>query len=158
MPCPRGFALKTPATAECRRGFFGGPHARAPRYGEWHAKALFRDEIRQGNFVSAETILDTILDRPDEFTSHLLFDLTNAYEELFRATEEGLATAAGHEDRQAPLKSYCKGLLLPGERKSIQPMAARLDPENIQPMRQSLHHLVAKAPWSDEVLLKQVRN
>jgi SRSO17 transposase len=71
---------------------------------------------------------------------------------------EGLAIAAGHEDRQAPLKSYCKGLLLPGERKSIEPMAARLDPENIQPMRQSLHHLVAKAPWSDEVLLEQVRN
>ncbi len=66
--------------------------------------------------------------------------------------------AAGHEDRQAPLKSYCKGLLLPGERKSIEPMAARLDSENIQPMRQSLHHLVAKAPWSDEVLLEQVRN
>ena len=46
-----------------------------------------QDEIRQGNFVSAETILDTILDRPDEITSHLLFDLTNAYEELFRATD-----------------------------------------------------------------------
>ena len=70
---------------------------------------------------------------------------------------EGLATAAGHEDRQAPLKNYCKGLLLPGERKSIEPMAARLDPENVQPMRQSLHHLVAKAPWSDEVLLERVR-
>src|SRR5438552_4076809 len=36
-------------------------------------------------------------------------------------------------------------------------MAARLDPENIQPMRQSIHHLVAKAPWRDEVLLEQVR-
>lgn len=46
-----------------------------------------QDEIRQGNFVSAETILDTILDRPDEITSHLLFDLTNSYEELFRATD-----------------------------------------------------------------------
>jgi SRSO17 transposase len=56
------------------------------------------------------------------------------------------------------LKNYCKGLLLPGERKSIEPMAARLDPDNIQPMRQSLHHLVAKAPWSDEVLLEQVRD
>jgi len=65
--------------------------------------------------------------------------------------------AAGHEDRQAPLKSYCKGLLLPGERKSVEPMAARLDPENVQPMRQSLHHLVAKAPWSDEVVLERVR-
>jgi SRSO17 transposase len=49
-------------------------------------------------------------------------------------------------------------LLLPGERKSIEPMAARLDSENVQPMRQSLHHLVAKAPWSDEVMLEQVRN
>ena len=79
-------------------------------------------------------------------------------ERRFAAYIEGLATAAGHEDRQAPLKNYCKGLLLPGERKSIEPMAARLDPENIQPMRQSLHHLVAKAPWSDEVLLEQVRS
>jgi SRSO17 transposase len=56
------------------------------------------------------------------------------------------------------LKNYCKGLLLPGERKSIEPMAGRLDPENVQPMRQSLHHLVAKAPWSDETLLDEVRN
>jgi SRSO17 transposase len=79
-------------------------------------------------------------------------------EKRFAAYIEGLATAAGHEDRHTPLKNYCKGLLLPGERKSIEPMAARLDPENIQSMRQSLHHLVAKAPWSDEVLLEQVRN
>ena len=70
---------------------------------------------------------------------------------------EGLALAAGHEDRQIPLKNYCKGLLLPGERKSIEPMAARLDFANVQPMRQSLHHLVAKAPWSDDALLEQVR-
>jgi SRSO17 transposase len=54
------------------------------------------------------------------------------------------------------LKDYCKGLLLPGDRKSIEPMAARLHPENVQPMRQSLHHLVAKAPWSDAMLLEQV--
>jgi SRSO17 transposase len=71
---------------------------------------------------------------------------------------EGLATAAGHNDRQEPLKNYCKGLLLPGERKSIEPMAARLDPAHVQPMRQSLHHLVAKAPWSDETLLEKVRH
>src|SRR5437763_17207019 len=71
---------------------------------------------------------------------------------------EGLANAAGHEDRHAPLKNYCKGLLLPGERKSVEPMAARLDPQNVQPMRQSLHHLVAKAPWSDETLLGEVRH
>lgn len=70
---------------------------------------------------------------------------------------EGLASAAGHEDRHAPLKDYCKGLLLPGERKSIEPMAARLNPDNVQATRQSLHHLVAKAPWSDQTLLDHVR-
>ena len=70
---------------------------------------------------------------------------------------DGLAKAAGHEDRHAPLKNYCKGLLLPGDRKSIEPVAARLDAGNVQPMRQSLHHLVAKAPWSDETLLGEVR-
>jgi SRSO17 transposase len=79
-------------------------------------------------------------------------------ERRFAAYIEGLANAAKHEDRHAPLKNYCKGLLLPGERKSIEPMAARLDPENVQSMRQSLHHLVAKAAWSDETLLDKVRN
>jgi SRSO17 transposase len=79
-------------------------------------------------------------------------------ERRFAAYIEGLANTAGHEDRQAPLKNYCKGLLLPGERKSIEPMAARLDAENTQAMRQSLHHLVAKAPWSDDLVLQQVRH
>lgn len=79
-------------------------------------------------------------------------------EKRFAAYIEGLATAAGHEDRHTPLKNYCKGLLLPGERKSIEPLAARLDPKSVQPMRQSLHHLVAKAPWSDEALLEQMRS
>ena len=37
-------------------------------------------------------------------------------------------------------------------------MAARLDPGNVQPMRQSLHHLVAKARWRDETPLDEVRN
>ena len=79
-------------------------------------------------------------------------------ERRFAAYTEGLAKAAEHEDRHEPLKKYVLGLLLPGERKSIEPMAARLDPSSVQPMRQSLHHLVAKAPWSDEALLEQVRN
>ena len=37
-------------------------------------------------------------------------------------------------------------------------MAARLEAENTQAMRQSLHHLVAKAPWSDDLVLEQVRH
>ncbi len=71
---------------------------------------------------------------------------------------EGLAQAAGHADRAVPLKNYCTGLLLPGERKSVEPMAARLAPANVRRMHQSLHHVVADAPWSDEALLRQVRS
>ena len=78
-------------------------------------------------------------------------------EKRFAAYIEGLAAAAGHQDRHAPLKDYCKGLLLPGERKSIEPMAARLSHHNVQATRQSLHHLVAKGRWSDQALLDHVR-
>lgn len=70
---------------------------------------------------------------------------------------DGLAKAAGHADRNVPLKNYCTGLLLPGERKSVEPMAARVAPENVRRMHQSLHHVVADAPWSDEAVLRQVR-
>jgi SRSO17 transposase len=70
---------------------------------------------------------------------------------------DSLAKAAGHADRNAPLKAYCTGLLLPGERKSVEPMAARLAPDNIRRTHQSLHHLVADAPWSDEAVLESVR-
>src|SRR5438045_4527711 len=71
---------------------------------------------------------------------------------------DGLAQAAGHADRATPLQMYCAGLLLPGERKSVEPMAARLAPDNVRRMHQSLHHLVADAPWSDEAVLGQVRS
>jgi SRSO17 transposase len=69
---------------------------------------------------------------------------------------DGLANAAGHADRHVPLKNYCMGLLLPGDRKSVEPMAARLAPDNVGRTHQSLHHLVADAPWSDDEMLKQV--
>src|SRR5687768_15723369 len=68
-----------------------------------------------------------------------------------------LASALGHADREAPFRSYCLGLLLDGDRKSIEPMAARLDPERVQAKHQSLHHFVAQAVWSDATLLQAVR-
>src|SRR5438270_185378 len=74
-------------------------------------------------------------------------------EQRFAAYIQGLAEAAGHADRHAPLKNYCTGLLLPGERKSVEPMAARLAGDNVRRMRQSRHHVVADAPWSDEAVL-----
>jgi SRSO17 transposase len=44
----------------------------------------------------------------------------------------------GHADRHGPLASYCSGLLLPGERKSVEPMAARLALDAVGAKHQSL--------------------
>ena len=75
----------------------------------------------------------------------------------FAAYIGGLANAAGHADRHTPRKNYCTGLLLPGERKSVEPMAARLAPGDVRRTHQSLHHLVADAPWNDEKMLAEVQ-
>jgi SRSO17 transposase len=77
-------------------------------------------------------------------------------EERFEAYIERLGRAVGHEDRKEPLHAYCVGLLLPGDRKSVEPMAAQLDPAHVQARHQSMHHFVAKAPWSDEAVLSVV--
>ena len=81
-----------------------------------------------------------------------------AQQKRLAAYLHSLAQAAGHEDRVAPLQSYCTGLLLPGERKSVEPMAARLCPEKVRQTHQSLHHIVAHSPWSDEDVLEAVRH
>jgi len=78
-------------------------------------------------------------------------------EDRFAAYVEVLARTLAHTDRKVPFSAYCRGLILPGERKSVEPMAARLRPEQVSAAHQSLHHLVAKAAWSDEVLLATVR-
>lgn len=46
--------------------------------------------------------------------------------------------------------------MLPLARKSVEPMAARVDPVHASARHQSLHHFVAKAEWSDEQLLRRV--
>jgi len=43
------------------------------------------------------------------------------------------------------MENYTKGLMLLIERKSVEPMAARLAPGNVRQMHQSLHHVVAVA-------------
>src|SRR5690349_3577440 len=68
-----------------------------------------------------------------------------------------LAEVLGHADRRERVVGYCTGLLLPGERKSVEPMAARLDPARVSSLHQALHHLVATAPWSDAAVLAAVR-
>ena len=69
-----------------------------------------------------------------------------------------LATAVGHADRVEPLRAYLTGLLLPGDRKSVEPMAAKVDPRRVRARHQSMHHFVANAPWDDGAVLAVARD
>jgi SRSO17 transposase len=79
------------------------------------------------------------------------------WEERFDDYVERLGETLGHADRRAPLRAYATGLLLPGERKSLEPIAARVEPFRVGAAHRSLHHFVAKAPWDDAALLAAVR-
>ena len=63
----------------------------------------------------------------------------------------------GAADRAGPLKDYRVGLLMPGERKFVEPMAAVVAPARVSAKHQSLLHLVGQASWSDEAVLAKVR-
>ena len=79
-------------------------------------------------------------------------------EARFEAYVEDLIQVIGHADRADPMRDYCTGLLLPVERKSVEPMAAATAPARVSAKHQSLLHFVGKAPWSDEAVLSKVRD
>jgi SRSO17 transposase len=83
--------------------------------------------------------------------------LTGGSEERFGAYVEELASVIGHADRVAPLQAYCVGLLLPCERKSVEPMAALTAPGRVSAQHQSMLHFVSQGGWSDEKVLGKVR-
>ena len=76
----------------------------------------------------------------------------------FEAYIARLAGAVGHADRREPMRAYCEGLVLPGDRKSVEPMAARVDPLHVRSRHQSMHHFVADSPWRDEDVLRVARD
>jgi SRSO17 transposase len=78
-------------------------------------------------------------------------------ESRFARYVEGLASVLGHADRAGPFRDYCTGLMLPGERKSVEPMAAKTAPGRTAAQHQSLLHFVGIGPWSDQEVLAKVR-
>jgi hypothetical protein len=76
--------------------------------------------------------------------------------ERFDLYLDHLSEGLGHVDRHAGLRGYCTGLMLPLSRKSVEPMAARVDPMHASARHQALHHFVAKAEWSHEEMLRRV--
>lgn len=80
----------------------------------------------------------------------------NSLESRFERYAGVMANALEHADRSTPCRWYLQGLMLPGQRKSVEPMAARVHPQNVRSAHQSMHHLVADAEWSDTALLAAV--
>ena len=70
---------------------------------------------------------------------------------------EGLTSVIGHADRAKSLRDYCLGLMMPCERKSVEPMAAITAPERTAAQHQSLLHFIGEGRWSDEKVLAKVR-
>jgi SRSO17 transposase len=79
-------------------------------------------------------------------------------EERFGEYLARLGEVIGHADRREPLRAYMAGLLLPGERKSVEPMAAKVDPRNVESRHQSMHHFVADAPWDAREVIRVARD
>ena len=76
----------------------------------------------------------------------------------FNRYMDHLSKRLGHADRHSGLSGYCTGLMLPLSRKSVEPMAARVDPLHASARHQALHHFVAKSEWSDSALMSGVRD
>lgn len=83
---------------------------------------------------------------------------TDSCDARFKAYLGRLSEVIGHADRHGPLRAYLTGLLLAGDRKSVEPMAARVDPQHVGARHQSMHHFVANAPWDDEEVLAVARD
>jgi SRSO17 transposase len=79
-------------------------------------------------------------------------------EARFGVYVEALTGVLGHADRATPLRHYCTGLLMPAERKSVEPIAAVTAPARVAAQHQSLLHFVGQAPWSDAAMLSKVRD
>src|SRR4029453_737910 len=69
-----------------------------------------------------------------------------------------LTAGMGRPERRSAMGQYLTGLLLAGDRKSIEPMAARLveDDSKIEAMRQRLEECVLVSPWDPKELFSRV--
>jgi len=55
------------------------------------------------------------------------------------------------------LRDYCTGLMMPCERRSVEPLAAVTAPARVAAQHQSLLHFIGQDGWSDERVLAKVR-
>src|SRR3954466_765784 len=96
-------------------------------------------------------LIDAYLSGMSEGTS---FDA--AMERRFQDYLEDLGAVVGNDARRRGLSDYMTGLLLPGERKSMEPIAERLDSGNVSRRHQSIQHFVSEASWKDGPVRERV--
>src|SRR6202049_4580449 len=75
----------------------------------------------------------------------------------FAGYVEGLVGVIGQADRVGLLRYDCTGLMMPCERKSVEPIAAVTAPGRTAAQHQSLLHFVGQGGWSDAEVLAKVR-
>ena len=83
--------------------------------------------------------------------------LAQGSDERFAAYVEEITSVIGHADWVGPVEAYCIGLLLPSERKSVEPMVAVTAPKRDSAQHQSLLHVISHGGWSDGKVLGKVR-
>jgi SRSO17 transposase len=78
-------------------------------------------------------------------------------ERAFEGYLDSLSGALQHGSRERPFRDYCTGLLLPGGRKRVEPMAARLAPSPTRTTHKKLLNFVSDGAWSDAAVLAAMR-
>jgi SRSO17 transposase len=96
-----------------------------------------------------------------EVTSEEVLDLDAGWEKRLNGYTSNLVMAlqaSGWCGSVEAFCRYCLGLMLPGERKSMEPLAARLDPENVQACYCTIQRLITDSEWDSQVLIGAVRD
>ncbi len=85
---------------------------------------------------------------------------TQSSEARFAGYVDSLAAVPGREDRARPLKDYCAGRLMPGERKSVEPMAVVVAPAHVTTSmgRLTLNMLLSFAQFEREITGERIRD
>ena len=90
----------------------------------------------------------------------IAMDMETGWEERLDAFTDLIADRlheAGWFGSLASLAGYLFGLLLPGERKSMEPIAERLDPEHTQAKHAAIQWFITDSEWDHQVVLKVSR-
>jgi len=83
--------------------------------------------------------------------------MDRAAEERLQAYFDRIGAVLGRPERRASFAVYAMGILGDGERKSLEPIAARAcaDPDRADAEHQRLHHFALDSPWDDHAVRRE---